>query len=217
MTKQPEKKVVKKVVKKPKKATPRVPSGKQIRAAQLIAENVRSPKPKSTGNLLREAGYSDNIAEKPSVVTSSPTFQALLERYLPDDRLAKTHARLLETRKLDHMVFPLGPAGEDDPNLSGSKPNHPNQIEKGGVKVERSTLTDAEIKKMLKDVNCTVRRIVHGDTGRHVYFWTHDAQAQKGALELAYKMKGVLQPKQDPANTFNFINNQNFSSGKYTT
>ena len=190
-------------------------TAKQQRAAKLVSENIRSETPRPIGAVLQEAGYSRSVSESPTLVTESPTFQDLLNQYLPDDKLTKTHTRLLETRKLEHMVFPLGPSGEDDVNLSGATPNRSTETERAGVEVERTTLTDQEIKDMLLDVNCLVKRIVHGESARHVYYWSHDANAQSKALELAYKMKGHMNAKGEGGNTFNFINNANFSSKKY--
>lgn len=195
------------------KKTGRAPTTKQERAAKLMSENIRKPKPQPTGELLIEAGYSEAMSKTPSRITGSVTFQDLLDRYMPDDTLAKTHQRLLETRKIEHMTFPLGPANEDDIDLSGSQPNKESDIEKAGAEVERTTLTDEEIKTMLKDVNCTVRRIVHGNTARHVYYWVHDSAAQSKALELAYKMKGLV--GKGEANTFVFTGNANFNSKDY--
>lgn len=189
-----------------KKTQKRKPTPRQIKAAQLMVENGRREKPVSTGEILREAGYSEAVADVPSKVTDSPVFRELLDQFIPDNTLAQTHARLLSTRKIEHMTFPLGPEGEDDENLSGANPNQPSEIEEF---VERTTLTDQEIKDMLADVNCQVKRIVHGNTARHVYFWAHDANAQSKALELAYKMKGHLTKDGGSGNQFNF----NFNSG----
>ena len=191
----------------PKKKHMRRPTAKQVKAAKLVSENIGNPKPKPMGEILREAGYSQETSESPSLVTASPTYQALLEKFMPDDDLANTHKRLLSMRKLDHMVFPLGPEGEDDENLSGASPNQRNDIEEY---VERTTMTDGEIKEMLAEVGCQVRKIVHGDTARHVYFWAHDANAQKGALELAYKLKGLLGKNNDAGDVFNFIGQNMF-------
>jgi hypothetical protein len=189
----------------------RKPTPRQIKAAELMAENGRKAKPASTGQILKEAGYSDAVVDVPSKVTDSPVFQDLLEQFMPDNDLATVHKRLLNTRKIEHMVFPLGQADEDDPNLSGANPNEHNPMDDLTYPVERTTLTDQEIKDMLAEVNCTVKRIVHGQTARHVYFWAHDAKAQGQALELAYKMKGHLGKDGNGGNTFNFnTGTQNF-------
>jgi len=191
-----------------KKQQNRQATPKQKKAAKLIVENSRADVPKPTGEILAEAGYAQSIQDHPTRVTNSETFQALLQQYIPDDKLAATHTRLLDTRKIEHMTFPLGPEDEDDPNLSGSNPNQKNNLDGLPNINQRTTLTDQEIKDMLKEVNCTVRRIVHGETARHVYYWTHDANAQTKALELAYKMRGLLGKESGsptlPGGTINF-------------
>ncbi len=54
---------------------------------------------------------------------------------------------------------------------------------------------DDEIKKLLESVNCKVRKIMHGDTATHVWFWSADNKARKDALDLAYKLKGYYAPE----------------------
>ncbi len=132
------------------------------------------------------AGYSKNTANTPQKLTESKGWNELMEDYLSDEELGKHHQALLEAKKVEHMTFPLGPIGEDDPNLSGATPNKKDD----GIKVERTTLTDQEIKDLLLDVGCKVKRIVHGETARHVYFWASDNKARKEALDMAYKLKG---------------------------
>lgn len=168
------------------------PPPKMVKAAKLMAENGSRPQPLPKAEIMKEAGYSTTIQRAPSKITDSPTFQELLEQYMPNDNLAQVHKRLLNTRKIEHMVFPLGPVDEDDENLSGSNPNAYNALDGLDHPVERTTLSDQEIKDMLAEVNCVVKRIVHGQTARHVYYWAHDAKAQSTALELAYKMKGLI-------------------------
>jgi hypothetical protein len=84
------------------------------------------------------------------------------------------------------MVFPLGPEEETDEE-SGEE-----ESEGDG---ERTTLTDKEITHMLKEVNCVVRKIVHGRTARHVYFWAADNKARTGAIDMGYKLKGKYAPE----------------------
>lgn len=185
---------------------------KQKKAFTFLSENIRNPKPIPLGQLLIKAGYSIRVAEKPKLVTESKGFQELLEEQMPDDLLTSKHVDLMETKRIEHMVFPLGPAGEDDANLSGAKPNAANDVEKAGVKVERTTLTDQEIKEMIADIGGTVRRIVHGQTARHVYYWSPDGKLQLDALKLAYAIKGKMAAADDgrgQGNTYNNFVQQN--------
>jgi len=141
-----------------------------------------------------EAGYSPATAKTPQKLTQSKAWQELMAEYLPDHEIAEKHKQLLNSTTVDHMVFPLGPKGEDDVNLSGGR-SDTNADKKDEIKVERTTLTDQEIKDMLAEVGCKVRRIVHGETARHVYFWTADSKARKDAIDMAYKLKGSYAPE----------------------
>jgi hypothetical protein len=188
-------------------------TAKQQFVVGRLVENGGSGKTETITAIMLAAGYSPATAKTPQKVTESLGFQELLEEVMPDNELADIHRGLLQARKLDHMVFPLGPKDEDDPNFSGANPNE-NQVEKAGVHVERTTLSDQEITRLIADVGGTVRRIVHGDTARHVYFWAPNDKARHDALKLAYDLKGRL-GKRDPndlppgGNTYNTFIQQN--------
>ncbi len=141
---------------------------------------------------MLEVGYSENSAKNPKNLTDSDGWKELMSKHLPDELLAQKHRDLLDSTVVQHMVFPLGPKGEDDINLSGAKPNALSNTEE---KVERTSLTDQEIKDLLAGVNCTVKRIVHGENARHVYFWAQDSQSVVKALDMAYKLKGKNAPE----------------------
>lgn len=206
------------------KQTTRNPTPKQIRAAELITENVGKDKPAPMGEVLRQAGYSDSTADTPSTIIDSPTMQDLLAQYIPDADLAKTHQRLLKMRKLDHMVFPLWKDPDEEIPEEGDLPGEYLEAQPNGGSLKRykkvtegSSLSDEDIVDLLDEVNCIVRKIVHGETARHVYFWADDANAQKGALELAYKIKGLLNSKPEAPGTINFIKTANFNSKSYVS
>jgi len=137
------------------------------------------------GMALKDAGYSPTVVNTPQKVTDSKGWNELLEQHLPDKLLAKKHKDLLDSTRLDHMVFPQ--LRVDDP-----------ETKKGKVKKYGEELTDNDIREMLVDVNCKVRRIVHGEQARHVYFWSADNIALKSALELAYKIKGKMKEGERP-------------------
>lgn len=184
------------------KGKPKRPTPKQAKAAKLYSENLRADVPKSSGAILREAGYSDEQSKKPSDVIESDTFQALLEAMLPDDKLTRIHTRLLEQRKIEHMVFPLD--HQDPSDTAGSFPVD-EQLREAEIESKRiiDNLSDEDIIDMLAEVSCKVKKIIHGETARHVYYWTHDAKAQHAALELAYRLKGHL-TKDNGAGGINF-------------
>lgn len=164
---------------------------------------------------IRDTGlYSETVANDPQRITNSITWGELMEVYISDVDLSVKHKELLNATKLDHMTFPLGPKWEDDINLSGARANSydDDEDEEGNPieeYVERTTMTDEEIKEMLAEVGCKVRRIVHGQTARHVYFWSADNKSRKDAIEMGYKLKGRFAPENAPqgrsGNTYNII------------
>ena len=169
---------------------------KQLKALSLIREQVSSGANLSVRKAMREANYSEVTSNHPQKITNLPEFGAIVNEQIPEIDVVNVHKGLLKSTKLDHMVFPLGPEGEDDINLSGGvNPSADEDVEdeageeEAGFKAERTTLTDKEIISMLAEVNCTVRRIVHGETARHVYFWAPDNMARDKALDKAYKIR----------------------------
>lgn len=166
---------------------------KQIKASKKISENIRNPKPKPLGKVLKEAGYAESTSKRPSQVVESKGFTELMEEMLPDDEVLAVHQQLLQSTRIEHMVFPLYTGAEEDIPEEGDIPE---ELEAKLHQVsEGATLTDKDIEDMLAEVNCKVRKIVHGDTARHVYFWSPDAGARKAAVELAYKIKGRITNK----------------------
>lgn len=162
---------------------------KQKKAIANVVENG--------GNVSRammDAGYTPATANTPQKLTESKAWKEIMEESLPDNFLAEKHVELLNSSRIDHMVFPLGPKDEDDINFSGAKVKKEGEdkpeTEMPEEYKERTTLTDKEIIEMLAEVNCKVRRIVHGETARHVYFWAADNMARDKALDKAYKLKG---------------------------
>ncbi len=147
------------------------------------------------GNLskaIRDSGlYSPNQALHPEKITNSLTWSEVVEEQLGDDLLMAKHQELLNSTRIDHLVFPKGPKKNVD-KLEGE-----------------DVLSDEDIIEMLAEVNCKTRRIVHGETARHVYFWSSDNKAKKEALDMAYKLKGRYKDDDSsskmPTTTYNLI------------
>ncbi|MFA6095912.1 MAG: hypothetical protein WC767_03680 [Candidatus Paceibacterota bacterium] len=174
------------------------------------------------GEAIRATGlFSEKTANNPQRITESKTWNELMEIHLSDDDLSRAHKELLMSTTLDHMVFPLGPLDEDDPNFSGATPSSSDLSDddegEGEThdEAERTTMTDAEIIELLAGVNCQVRKIVHGKSARHVYFWSRDNRARKDALDMAYKLKKRYGDAEAPpaANrVYNFFFDQRFQT-----
>lgn len=98
---------------------------------------------------------------------AKPSIAFAIKEALPDELLAAKHLALLNSTRIEHLIFPL----------------------------ETPALMDADIVGMLAEVNCTVRKVIHSETARHVYFWASDNKAVKDALDMAYKVKGNYAPE----------------------
>lgn len=60
---------------------------------------------KQFNELMIEAGYSPNQAKSPQQVLSKSTFQSLLEKYLPQDKVLNRHGQLVDS---DNETIALG-------------------------------------------------------------------------------------------------------------
>jgi hypothetical protein len=162
------------------------PTKRQKEAVKKVLEEG-----KSISKAMLEVGYSPKTAKNPKNLTESKAFQDLMDTIgLDDETLGKKHKELLNSHRLDHMTFPLGPK-EDDAELEDVEGEAEEELGLG----ERTKMSDGEIEEMLASVNCKVRKIVHGETARHVYFWSPDNKARKEALDMAYKIKGHYAPE----------------------
>jgi hypothetical protein len=163
---------------------------KQKKAVKKLVENGGN-----VSKAMRDAGFSPETAKTPKKLTESKGFKDLMDEMgLDDATLTTKHKELLQSQRMDHMTFPLGPVDEED------IPESEESDDEGEAHLpeehkERTTLTDKEIADLLATVNCTVRRIVHGANARHVYFWSPDNKARKEALDMAYKIKGHYAPE----------------------
>lgn len=88
---------------KKRKATPtRKPSLRMKKmAAAVVAKGG-----KSLAKAAREAGYSEAVARNPEKVTKTQSWQALMDKYLPQDLIARKHQELLEAE--DVVFIPRG-------------------------------------------------------------------------------------------------------------
>ncbi len=137
------------------------PTKRQQLLARVIAENIRNKKPVIMQDAMEEAGYSPSYAASSTRLKETKSWNELLDAAFPDDEVLKVHKGLMNSTRVDHQVYPL----------------------------ETPELTDAHIVELLAAVNCTVKKIVHGDTSRHVYYWVANDKARKEALDMLYKLK----------------------------
>lgn len=139
----------------PNKPTKRKPTIKQKGAFKKTMENHGN-----VSKAMKEIGYAPNSAKNPQTLTNSLGWEELLEKYLPDSELGRTHRDLLKACSIDHRTFP--------PKMSNK-----------GIKETIESIS-----------GCTLIRIAEGELAKHAYFWTPDGQSRKSGLDMAYKLKG---------------------------
>lgn len=147
----------KKVVSKPKKPV----KLRQILLAKEISANVRKAKGKkiSVSKVMKEVGYSPSYAEKAGKVLASDPFQDLLDKYLPDELIAETHAGIMKANALGHEVFPT--------DLTDEEMKEVVEGVWGGI----------------------IRKIKHLDSGNHVWYLVPDNRSRAKGIAEAYKVK----------------------------
>lgn len=159
---------------------------KAQKVAGLLTENPGM----SVGEAMRETGYALTTSLKPSNLTKSKAWSELLDEYLPQNEILDTHKALLRASNLDHMTFPLGPKTQlEIESWHAERETAALKLKKPYIRGE--TISDEDITAILAEKNCTVRKIVHGEQARHVYFWSADNRARKDALDMAYKLRGT--------------------------
>lgn len=162
---------------------------KQKKVAKILLENKGKP----VSIAMLEAGYPPATAKNPQQLTNSQGWQELMAEYLPDDEIAEKHKGLLRATRLDHQVFALGPKNEED-KKAYIEADKLKAAKDGKEYREVEYVTDEDIREMLEEINCKVRRIVHRETARDVYFWVADNKPRKDAIDMAYKLKGQYAP-----------------------
>lgn len=68
---------------------------KQKKAFDRVVENHGN-----VSKSMREAGYPDATAKNPKNLTTSKGWQELMEKYLPEEKLAKIHKKILEKKEI---------------------------------------------------------------------------------------------------------------------
>lgn len=75
---------------KQRKPLKKQPTTRQIKAAQLLSENIIKDKPDSVETIMKQAGYTDSVARRSTQVTRSQGFMALMDSIgISDEKLAQ--------------------------------------------------------------------------------------------------------------------------------
>lgn len=140
---------------------------------------------------LIDAGYSEVTANSPDKVIETKGFQQLLEERLSDDKLTSVHESLLTARKIEHMIYPTYDPAKAKEREQKMKDDCSDDTEV----VKGEQMTDKEIRDLHSELGEEVKKIVHGESARHVYYWSFDNATRDKALDKAYKLKGSYAPE----------------------
>jgi len=158
-------------------------STRQIRAVEGY---IMANGSKSKAQAIREAGYPESRVTDPSKVFTR-SILAVLDRLEITEELASNVVKQnLKSKKIEHFTFP---PYNKEVVLPDNGQDHRTAEKKG------EQLTDKEIIEMMNSVNCTVKKIVHGDMARHVYFWSPDSKTQLEAADMIFNLMGSYAPK----------------------
>jgi len=167
------------------KKTTKPKTKKPLERHKIVVENLG--KGKTLGQSILAAGYSEAYSKNPHQLKGTESWDTLVKIVLSDDKLIRIHDSLLNSHRLDHMTFP--------PEV---------QQKKKGAEI----ISDEDIENLFLELGCRLRKIVHGDLARHVYFWSPDNQARDKALEKAYKIKNKFAPEEYNLKFKGFSKNQ---------
>lgn len=141
-----------------------------------IAEEAKKPSRdrKSMYKILKENGYSDSMASKPRQVLGSKTAIDFMKKYIPDEKIYRTHGELMEASQIQHYVFP--------------------KVRRGKNNVK--DMTDKEIEKLINAMpGCKLIYIKRDPyVGAVAYFTSPENRSRKDAVDMAYKLKGRYAP-----------------------
>jgi len=62
---------------------------------------------------MKKAGYSESTTTTTGKLTNTDGWKELMNKYLPDDKLADHHNQLLNQKRLDYFVFPKNMEDEE--------------------------------------------------------------------------------------------------------
>ena len=143
------------------------PTAKQKKLAELVIVNNRKEggEVESIGNLMIKAGYTPISATHPENITKGEAFIALLDEYLPETDVLEAHKGLIKAGTITNMAAD-------------------------------SNLTDAEIRGQFYEQGIKVINISRkkGKDAK-VYFIQPDGNTRRGAVDMAYKLRGSYAPE----------------------
>jgi len=134
-----------------------------VKKLSEIIGNSKGKKNISIGRILKEAGYSNETAKTPQLVTESKGFREELNSLMSDKTIIKTHGELFGAVKLNKMTF--------DNNLSD---------------LEIKKIIEGAVGYKVRDI-----ARIKGNNQVVCYYWSPDGITRLKALDMGYKIKNL--------------------------
>lgn len=140
-----------------------------VKKLSEIIGNSKGQKNISIGRILKEAGYSDETAKTPQLVTESKGFREEMDNAMPDKKLVDTHEKLFRAVNINKIEF--------DQSISDIQ-----------IKKIIEGDSDNKIKGVIRTKNRN--KIV-------CYYWSPDRLTRIKAIDMGYKIKNLYQTKEE--------------------
>lgn len=131
----------------------------QNRVFERVKDQVRKGEKVSVSKAMRGI-YAPSVAKKPGKVTETKSWKELMDKYLPESKLAEEHDNLLNQTRVEYFTFPKA-MGDDDirdhVESAGLKVITINFSDKG--KLAFYSVADAQAKKAALDMAYKLRGV----------------------------------------------------------
>ena len=149
-----------------------------------VKRNIRQEKTlknlaegKSMADAMREAGYAETYARNPQQLKEKESWQELMDRYLPRDKVAKKHQQLMDSVTVKEFNFP-------------------DKISEKDIKAFADSIS--EVSTYTKEVVSKTNKRGEPTSSSHrwvVFAVIPNGMDVKAAIEMAYKLRGEYSPE----------------------
>lgn len=140
-----------------------------VKKLSEIIGNSKGKKNISIGRILKEAGYSNETAKTPQLITGSKGFREEMDNAIPDKKLVDTHEELFRAININKIEF--------DQSLSDER-----------IKKIIEGNSGNKIKAVIRTKN--KNKVV-------CYYWSPDRLTRLKAIDMGYKIKNLYQTKEE--------------------
>lgn len=147
------------------------PSVRHLVVFKEISGNIsKEGKPKSIKQAMKDAGYSDSYAESSTHMVRTKGFKALLDKYIPEELVTKTHLELMKSKTIAKFDFPIRFTDEQILEV----------MNEFGFQLVQIITNNTGIPEF---------------RSRKAYYIAPNDKARKEAIDMAYKLRGSYEPE----------------------